>query len=118
VPKLEQGRILWATMPNSSGTDPKRRTALVLTPTDEIRSGEPFVVVAITCTFPDPLPEDHVLLPWHSTGNVVTGLKRKAVAVCTWLAKIRESDVDSYAGLVPPKTLLEIVRRSPLGNQP
>ncbi len=74
-------------------------------------------MVAITTTFPERLPQDHVKLPWHPTGRVVTGLKREAVAVCTWLAKIRETDIDGYAGIVPPNTLLEIIQRSPLGKQ-
>jgi len=34
--------------------------------------------------------------------------------VCSWFDEILETDVEEYAGVVPPRLMLEIVRRSPL----
>ncbi len=114
MPKPEHGRIVWATMRSSDGTSRKKRTAVVLTRTSDIVEGEPFVVVAITKTFPDPPPDDHVLLPYAPTGRCVTRLKERTAAVCSWFDEILETDVEEYAGVVPPTLMLEIVRRSPL----
>jgi mRNA-degrading endonuclease toxin of MazEF toxin-antitoxin module len=48
---LEQGRIVWAELPNSDGTQTKRRPAVVVTPTNEIVAGKPILVVAATTKF-------------------------------------------------------------------
>jgi hypothetical protein len=114
VPKPEHGRIVWATMRSSDGRTRKKRTAVILTRSTDISESEPFVVVAITTTFPDPPPEDHVLLPYDPTGRCVTRLKQRTAAVCSWFDEINESDIEAYAGVVPPTLMLEIVRRSGL----
>jgi hypothetical protein len=49
----------------------------------------------------EPLPHDHVLLPWHAQGHPRTGLNRKCRAVCTWVARIRHRDIRAIAGVVP-----------------
>jgi len=77
VPKPEHGRIVWATMRSSSGTKRKKRTAVILARTKDIIAGEPFVVVAITKTFPEPPLEDHVPFQNDPTGRCVTRLKNE-----------------------------------------
>lgn len=108
MPTLEQGRIVWAELPSSDGTQLKRRPSVVVTPTNEIVAGKPFMVVAATTKFTEPLPSDHVRLPWHSAGKVRTQLRQPTVVVCTWLFAIQETDIHKYGGVVPPKTMLEI----------
>ena len=110
--KLEQGRIVWAELPSSDGRSRKRRPAVILTRTDEIRPNVPFVAVAITTTFPDSPPGDHVLLPWHPTGAVRTRLNRPCAAACSWLVRITESDVVRVGGIVPPELMRTIVERA------
>jgi mRNA-degrading endonuclease toxin of MazEF toxin-antitoxin module len=109
VPTLEQGRIVWAELSSLDGTKKKRRPGVIVTPTSEIGSGQAFVVAAATTKFTEPMPEDHVPLPWHPQGNVRTRLNRPTVAVCTWLCEIREEDVVNFGGIVPPKTLRAIL---------
>ena len=105
---LEQGRIVWAELPSSDGTQMKRRPAVVVTPTIELAPGAPFMVVAATTKFTEPLPSDHVLLPWHSAGKVRTQLRQPTAVVCTWLFAIQETDIHKFGGVVPPKVMLEI----------
>jgi hypothetical protein len=57
---------------------------------------------------PEPLPHDDVLLPWHAQGHARTGLNRKYAAVCTWVARIRQTDIRDVAGAVPRAVMLEI----------
>ena len=58
-----------------------------------------------------PLPEDHVLLPWHPQGLVRTRLNRKCAAVCSWLAIIQPGDLQSAGGHVSGPIMLDIASR-------
>lgn len=67
--------------------------------------------MAITTTFPEPFPPDHITLPWRNGGHPVTQLDRRSAAVTSWLNTISESGVIGFAGEVPPKIMHEILRR-------
>jgi hypothetical protein len=68
-------------------------------------------LVAITSRLPEPLPDDHVLLPWHPQRHPRTGLNRKCVAVCRWLCRVMPEDIKNVAGIVPGQALLEIMTK-------
>jgi hypothetical protein len=78
--RLETGRIVWAEVADTNGIR-KLRPAVIVTPTDQLASGEPIDVVAVTSRLTDPLPDDHVLSPWHPRGHPRTGLNRRCAAV-------------------------------------
>ena len=107
---VQFGQIVWVEMTDASGIR-KSRPAVVMTPSDRIALQGQMEVVAITSRVPQPLPPDHVLLPWHPRGHPRTGLNRKCAAVCSWLGRVAASDIQSVAGLVPGSTLLEIVSK-------
>ncbi len=109
MPTPEQGRIVWAELTSPDGAKTKRRPAVIATPTTDIQAGQPFVVVAATTKFTEPLPDDHVLLPWHPQGQVRTRLRQPTVAVCSWICEIHADDILHYGGVVPPQTLVEIL---------
>ena len=109
MPTPEQGRIVWAELTSPDGAKTKRRPAVIVTPTEEIDHGQPFVVVAATTKFTEPLPDDHVLLSWNPQGKGRTRLHHPTVAVCSWICEISEEDILQYAGVVPPETLTEIL---------
>jgi mRNA-degrading endonuclease toxin of MazEF toxin-antitoxin module len=111
------GQIVWAELADANGIR-KVRPAIVVTPEDRIRAGGPVEVVAVTSQLVQPLPEDHVLLPWHPRGHPRTGLNRKCAAVCSWLARIVPGDIQSVAGVVPGQCLLDIVSKVPLVPPP
>ena len=71
--------------------------------------GQPLIVVAATTKFSEPLSDDQVRLPWHPNGQARTRLHQPTVAVCTWLCEIQEKDIVRYGGVVPPKTMEEIL---------
>jgi hypothetical protein len=77
------------------------RPAIIVTPTLRLSTTGPFDVVAITSRLAAPLPDDHVLLPWHPQGHSRAGLNRRCAAVCTWLAQIVDSEIQDVAGIVP-----------------
>jgi hypothetical protein len=108
---VQFGQIVWAEVPDANGVR-KLRPAVVLTPTDRITSSGPLEIVAVTSRLPQPLPDDHVLLPWHARGHPRTGLNRKCAAVCTWRARIVAADIRTVAGIVPGPILLEILERT------
>lgn len=108
---LQFGQIVWAEIADANGIR-KLRPAIILTPTDRITPSAPIDVVAITSRLSQPIPEGHVLLPWHAQGHPRTGLNRKCAAVCKWVSRILPSDVENVVGLVPGPILSEIVSKA------
>src|SRR5207248_908508 len=94
------------------------RPAVILTPTDQLSPASPIDVVAVTSRLPDPLPADHVPLPWHPRGHPRTGLNRQCAAVCSWLARIMQSDIQDTAGLVPTPLMRIILGKVASGTAP
>jgi mRNA-degrading endonuclease toxin of MazEF toxin-antitoxin module len=107
---LQLGRIVWAEIADANGI-PKLRPAVIVTPSDRITPSTLLDVIAVTSRVPEPLPQDHVLLPWQAQGHPRTGLNRKCAAVCTWVARIRQTDIRDVAGIVPGSVLLEILSK-------
>ena len=99
---------MWAEIADAKGFR-KERPGVIITPTDQIQSGGSLEVVAVTSHVPTPLPLDHVLLPWHPAGHPRTGLNRKSAAVCSWIARIQDSDIRDTAGLIPASVLRVIL---------
>jgi hypothetical protein len=106
---LEFGSVTWVEIPDPNGVNLKKRPVIVLTRNDEIRRHSDLHVVAITGTLPDPLTDKYVLLPWHPTGRVRTGLRKKCAAVCSWLEVVPQSAVVQIAGIIPAVQLTQIV---------
>lgn len=104
------GQIVWAEIADANGI-PKLRPAVILTPSHSITPGGPLDVIAVTSRAPEPLPDDHVSLPWHPQRHPRTGLNRRCAAVCTWVARIRQHDIREVAGVVPGTVLLEILSK-------
>ncbi len=107
---LQLGQIVWAAVADARGYR-KLRPAVIVAPSDRIRAGGPLEAVAVTSRLPEPLPPDHVLLPWHRQRHPKTGLTRKCAAVCTWVVRIHPDDVQDAAGVLPGATLLEILKK-------
>ena len=108
--KIRLGQIVWAEIADANGFR-KARPVAVVTATDEITPTCELDVVAITSSLPDPLPDDHFLLPWHAQRHPRTDLNRKSAAVCSWVAVISASDVQSIAGEAPSPLLLQILAK-------
>src|SRR6266581_7796063 len=96
---LRAGQVVWAEIADANGIR-KERPAIIVTPDERITDTGSVDVVAVTTRLAQPLPEDHVLLPWHPQGHPRTGLKRKCAAVCSWMVRMNVSDIESIAGRV------------------
>jgi mRNA-degrading endonuclease toxin of MazEF toxin-antitoxin module len=103
-PDLRRGRIIWAQIKDPNGRS-KKRPANILTPTDEITEAEPLIVLAITTTYIDPAPIDHVELPWTNRGHPITRLKRRSAAVLRWVDEIPLGTIEEVGGDVPAKQM-------------
>jgi mRNA-degrading endonuclease toxin of MazEF toxin-antitoxin module len=108
---VQFGRIVWVHIADANGIR-KLRPAVIVTPKDRITPTALLDVIAVTSRLPEPLPPDHVLLPWHAQGHPRTGLNRRCAAVCTWVARIRHEDIQEVAGVVPGAAMLEIVSKA------
>ena len=108
---LQLGRIVWVEIADANGIR-KLRPAIIVTPSDRITPTAPLDVVAVTSRLPEPLPDDHVLLPWHAQGHPRTGLNRRCAAVCTWVARISHDDIRDLAGVVPGSVMLAILSKA------
>ena len=112
---LSQGRIVWVELLDPQGRNPKRRPAVVLTPTAEIRPDGDVVVAALSSQTDQSSPAVSVEVPWHRDGHPRTKLNRQNVVVCTWLvalpvAVIRPADVGGTVPFAQMARILEIVR--------
>ncbi len=108
---LVQGRIIWAEFLDQNGVNPKVRPAILISSEADTPPGQPFLVVVVTTTFPKPLPETHVELPWDPHRRGVTKLGERSAAVCDWFEKVPRDAIHSVGGIVPPPKLKEILMR-------
>src|SRR5438105_3407893 len=115
--QLRCGQIIWTEIADTNGIL-KERPAVIITRDDEISASGLLEVVAITSKVPEPLPDDHVLLPWHAQGHPRTGLNRKSAAVCSWMVQIAAKDVQSVSGTVPGSVFVKIVSKLPPRRTP
>jgi mRNA-degrading endonuclease toxin of MazEF toxin-antitoxin module len=111
VPPLGRGRIVLAEVPDPNGQNPKARPLVIVTATEEIQEGKPFVGVAVSTTIPHPVPDDCVELPYHHAGHPRTGLRKRCVAVCTWRHALTHEDVIRDLGRVPDQQMFEILEK-------
>jgi hypothetical protein len=75
--------------------------------------------VAITGIFPNPLPDDHVELPWHRAKHPKTGLRKRSCAVCGWVVEITGEEIVEHRGRVPHKQMFQILEKlAALGRHP
>jgi len=67
--------------------------------------------MAITTTYPNPAPSDHIELPWNpDRRRTSTRLARRSAAVVTWLVTVYSDEVEDVIGDLPPK-ILNIIRQ-------
>jgi mRNA-degrading endonuclease toxin of MazEF toxin-antitoxin module len=114
---LQLGSVVWAEIADPNGHS-KLRPAVVVTPTNRIERAAMLDLVAVTSRLADPLPSDHVLLPWHAQGHPRTGLNRRCAAVCSWIVRIPSANVREIGGVVPGAIMTEILRRIATGMPP
>lgn len=112
---LVQGRIVWATLPDQRGVNAKRRPTVLLMSEENVPPGEGLPAVVVSTTFPSPLPQDHVLLPYSNDRRrpALTRLTSKSAAVCSWVEEIPRDQIDAndVGGIVPPVLLAEILAK-------
>ena len=100
--------VIGSRLLDPQGRNPKDRPAEIVTPTEELNVDAPIYVVAITTTLPDPLPDDHVAIPWQRPRHPRTGLNERNAAVCHWLARVEPERIDRVIGFVPNAELAAI----------
>ena len=106
----ELGSVIWAELVDANGFR-KVRPGVVVTATADIAAGQPVRVVAITTRLPQPLPDDHVILPWNRQRTARSGLRRKCAAVASWQVEIPVADVQQVVGILPPAVIGELLAK-------
>ena len=101
---LQLGRIVWVTIPDPQGRNPKSRPAAIHSIT-----GDGMVsVVAITSRIGMAHPDATVPIPWQRNGHPRTKLTRPSEAVCTWMVRLPLSEIRPTAGRVPVAEMMLI----------
>jgi mRNA-degrading endonuclease toxin of MazEF toxin-antitoxin module len=90
------------------GRNPKDRACVLVSTPERIAAGGPYKMVAITTVLPNPLPFDHVPLPWYAQRHPRTGLNKRNAAVCSWRVEVEASRIDRTIGRIPDKHLYKI----------
>ena len=91
---LTQGRIVWVTVPDPQGGNPKRRPAVILSATGEIDPSGEVLVAAITTDLGRARFSETVELPSLPTGHPETKLKKSSEVVCSWVTRVAVADLD------------------------
>lgn len=104
------GSVIWAEIADANGVR-KVRPVVIVTATAKIVSDGTVRVVAITTRVANPLPADHVLLPWDAQGKARSGLRRKSAAVSSWQAEIAVSSIKEVVGILPPAVIDELLTK-------
>ena len=97
---IKQGEVLWARCVDPQGANEKSRPVLVLTLSEQIAQGDPIVAAAITTTFPRPLTDEYVELPWDERHRHI-GLKKRFAVLCSWLGGVLQAGPNSRRGSCP-----------------
>jgi len=116
---LQQGSIVLAEVGDARGLR-KRRPVLIISSSDDIIQDRPIVGLAITTTFPQPVPASHVEIPWHPRGHPCTGLRRRSAVVCDWPV-VFSPHTATVRGFLPTVYLIEVlekVKQFGIGNEP
>ena len=103
-PKLIQGRIVWASVPDPQGQNVKRRRCVAID-VDRPIEGEVFVrIVGITTEMTQSRQSHYVPLPFDRPPQKSwSGLVEPCAALCTWVIDIDESLVDLTTWFIGPK---------------
>ena len=84
-----------------------------LSPTDDISNGKPIAVICGSGSPNLPLRREDIVLPYReppSPPHPVTKLYKMTVAVCDWPEIITQADIASVGGVLPTRTMVEIMR--------
>ena len=112
------GRIVWVELPDPQGRNPKRRPAVIVTPSEEIRPDGEVALVAVSTSFVEASPEAQVELPWDARGTSKTQLRRPSWAVCSWQVVVPVVSIVECKGIVPPRQMVEIRAKLDLMRPP
>jgi mRNA-degrading endonuclease toxin of MazEF toxin-antitoxin module len=80
---LAQGRIVWVTVPDPRGGNPKARPGVIVTPTAQISTTGTVTVAAITTLIGQTPFAETVEVPSDPAGHPQTRLKKPSEVVCT-----------------------------------
>jgi hypothetical protein len=80
----------------------------VTSPTADIVEDKPILAVCVSTEVQNPIPSEHVALPWANPRHPRTGLNKPNVAKCNWLASISAASIIEVKGIVPAKQMAEI----------
>jgi mRNA-degrading endonuclease toxin of MazEF toxin-antitoxin module len=100
--------VLVADLLDPNGVNPKDRPCVLATDPKVPRPANQHLVVAISTVVPDPVPPGYVLLPWYRPHHPVTGLNKRAAAICPWIDEVAEDRILRKLGVVPDAHLLRI----------
>ena len=110
------GRIVWVVIPDSRGLTRERHPAIILSSNDRISVGGRVWLVGISTKFNLAPEEVRTEMQYDPRGNCRSGLREQCWAVSTWLVELRVGDIEKYAGLVAPTTMVEIVDKIVAGS--
>jgi hypothetical protein len=120
VPSYQFGDIVMLVILDPNGVNPKLRPALIISTDDEMASNAVIRVASVSSSnIPDPLSPMYFELPWKRGKHPKTGLDRRSVVKCDWLAEVTGEQVISKIGTAPASVLIQVSKyfASQSGNQ-
>lgn len=100
----EPGRIVWMTVRDARGGNPKRRPGVIVS----APSGGQVLVAAVTTQVGVARSSETVELPFDPAGHPVTKLVRRSEVVCSWVTPVPVDDLTGTDGVIPADLLFDI----------
>ena len=108
---FSQGQIVWVTIPDPRGGNPKSRPAVIVTATADIDPSGEVQVAAITTLIGQTPFSETVELPSVASGHPQTKLKKPCEVVCSWVVSTPVAGLSDSGGFVPSDLLAEILAK-------
>ncbi|HET6883088.1 MAG TPA: type II toxin-antitoxin system PemK/MazF family toxin [Pirellulales bacterium] len=105
--RLVLGRVVWATVPDPQGRNPKSRRCVVISDVDPSDPPNDVTVVYVTSSMNESYADEYVTLK-HGP-RCLTSFTKLSAAHCIGVYKLPVSEVTLHPGIVEP-TFVEAIR--------
>jgi mRNA-degrading endonuclease toxin of MazEF toxin-antitoxin module len=109
---LRQGRIVYVTVFDSHGKNPKRRPVILVSPPEGVPEGAPLIGVAVSTQPRDPLRPEEIRLPSNRQKQGSSRLPERCVAVCDWAVQFFPQQIEEVGGMIYGELLFEILEQA------
>ena len=108
TPKIAPGSVIWATVTNPRGNNPKSRPCLVVLP-EPLTAEQPYWCLAVSTDPEENTGDPGIEMPWDPKTGSTTGLYAWSRVVLDWRVPVDRDKVERKTGVVTPTFLQNVI---------